>query len=155
MTFKWTDERIGCLKQMWRSGLSCSKIARSLGDGLTRSAVVGKIHRLGIAERSAIPADVKRWVVVPEKLTCKAAEQIVRQSEASGPPSLRIPLAEIGPDQCRYIAGDVRIDATCCGHPVKPLTPWCPYHLARCYNFSATEAARHAAEAARMLKRVA
>jgi GcrA cell cycle regulator len=47
---EWTDERIEALTKMWREGLSASQVARQLG-GVSRSAVIGKIHRLGIAGR--------------------------------------------------------------------------------------------------------
>ena len=46
----WNDERIEALTKMWREGLSASQVARQLG-GVSRSAVIGKVHRLGIAGR--------------------------------------------------------------------------------------------------------
>ena len=49
---EWTDERIEALTKMWREGLSASQVARQLG-GVSRSAVIGKVHRLGIAGRDA------------------------------------------------------------------------------------------------------
>jgi GcrA cell cycle regulator len=48
---EWNDERITELTRMWREGLSASQVARQLG-GVSRSAVIGKVHRLGIAGRS-------------------------------------------------------------------------------------------------------
>ena len=47
----WTDERIKQLRQLWCEGQSASKIAEQLG-GVTRNAVIGKIHRLGLSNRS-------------------------------------------------------------------------------------------------------
>ncbi|MGQ5700462.1 GcrA family cell cycle regulator [Sandaracinobacteroides sp. A072] len=47
----WTDERIALLKQYWEEGRSASQIAELLGDGLSRNAVIGKAHRLGLASR--------------------------------------------------------------------------------------------------------
>ena len=47
----WTDERIKELRQLWSEGQSASKIAEKLG-GVTRNAVIGKIHRLGLSNRS-------------------------------------------------------------------------------------------------------
>jgi GcrA cell cycle regulator len=47
---EWNEERIEALAKMWREGLSASQVARQLG-GVTRSAVIGKVHRLGIAGR--------------------------------------------------------------------------------------------------------
>lgn len=47
----WTDERIALLKQYWEEGRSASQIAELLGEGLSRNAVIGKAHRLGLASR--------------------------------------------------------------------------------------------------------
>ena len=48
----WTDERVELLKKMWSEGQSASQIAKELG-GVTRNAVIGKVHRLGLSNRSA------------------------------------------------------------------------------------------------------
>ena len=47
----WTDERVETLKKLWTEGLSASQIAKQLG-GVTRNAVIGKVHRLGLAGRA-------------------------------------------------------------------------------------------------------
>lgn len=47
----WTDERVELLKKMWSEGQSASQIAKELG-GVTRNAVIGKVHRLGLSNRS-------------------------------------------------------------------------------------------------------
>jgi GcrA cell cycle regulator len=47
----WTDERVESLKKLWQEGLSASQIAGRLG-GVTRNAVIGKVHRLGLAGRA-------------------------------------------------------------------------------------------------------
>ncbi|MEM7721894.1 MAG: GcrA family cell cycle regulator [Pseudomonadota bacterium] len=47
----WTDERVEILKKMWGEGQSASQIAKELG-GVTRNAVIGKVHRLGLSNRS-------------------------------------------------------------------------------------------------------
>jgi len=46
----WTDERVETLKKMWSEGQSASQIAKELG-GVTRNAVIGKVHRLGLSNR--------------------------------------------------------------------------------------------------------
>jgi len=46
----WTDERVETLKKMWAEGHSASQIAKELG-GVTRNAVIGKVHRLGLSNR--------------------------------------------------------------------------------------------------------
>jgi len=47
----WTDERVETLKTLWLDGLSASQIAKQLG-GVTRNAVIGKVHRLGLSGRA-------------------------------------------------------------------------------------------------------
>ncbi len=47
----WSDDRVELLKKMWGEGQSASQIAKELG-GVTRNAVIGKVHRLGLSNRS-------------------------------------------------------------------------------------------------------
>jgi len=47
----WSDERVELLKKMWGEGQSASQIAKELG-GVTRNAVIGKVHRLGLSNRN-------------------------------------------------------------------------------------------------------
>ncbi len=51
----WTDERVEGLKKMWSEGKSASQIAKGLG-GVTRNAVIGKVHRLGLSNRTGASA---------------------------------------------------------------------------------------------------
>src|SRR4051794_37993232 len=51
----WTDERVEMLKKLWAEGLSASQIAAELG-GITRNAVIGKVHRLGLSGRAKSPS---------------------------------------------------------------------------------------------------
>ena len=51
----WTDERVELLKKLWADGLSASQIAGELG-GITRNAVIGKVHRLGLSGRAKAPS---------------------------------------------------------------------------------------------------
>jgi GcrA cell cycle regulator len=46
----WNDERVETLRAMWADGKSASQIAKELG-GITRNAVIGKVHRLGLSQR--------------------------------------------------------------------------------------------------------
>ncbi|MGX1097232.1 GcrA family cell cycle regulator [Amorphus sp. MBR-141] len=50
----WTEERVSLLEKLWAEGLSASQIAGQLG-GITRNAVIGKIHRLGLSGRAKAP----------------------------------------------------------------------------------------------------
>ena len=47
----WTDDRVEKLKELWAEGLTASQIAKALG-GVSRNAVIGKVHRLGLSNRS-------------------------------------------------------------------------------------------------------
>ena len=58
----WTDERIAKLKQGWEGGMTATQIAELLGEGVTRNAVIGKAHRLGLESR---PSPVKATDVAP------------------------------------------------------------------------------------------
>src|SRR5213592_2572912 len=51
----WTDERVERLKKLWADGLSASQIAGEIG-GITRNAVIGKVHRLGLSGRAKSPS---------------------------------------------------------------------------------------------------
>ena len=51
----WTDERVATLTKMWSEGQSASQIAKELG-GVTRNAVIGKVHRLGLSNRATTTA---------------------------------------------------------------------------------------------------
>jgi len=51
----WTEERVGRLSRLWLEGRSASQIAAELGEGVSRNAVIGKVHRLGLSGRAAVP----------------------------------------------------------------------------------------------------
>uniref|UniRef100_UPI0023DF35A3 GcrA family cell cycle regulator n=1 Tax=Sphingomonas sp. GM_Shp_1 TaxID=2937381 RepID=UPI0023DF35A3 len=65
----WTDERIDTLRTMWEAGQTASQIAEALG-GVSRNAVIGKAHRLGLQAR---PSPVK----ANEPAAAPAAEPVV------------------------------------------------------------------------------
>jgi len=52
----WTDERVELLRKLWNQGLSASQIATELNHGITRNAVIGKVHRLGLSGRAKTPS---------------------------------------------------------------------------------------------------
>jgi GcrA cell cycle regulator len=55
----WTNERIELLQKLWLDGWSASRIAAELGPPITRNAVIGKVHRLGLSGRAkATPSNV-------------------------------------------------------------------------------------------------
>ena len=78
----WTDERTEKLKKLWAEGLSASQIANQLG-GVTRNAVIGKVHRLGLSGRATLqrktgftPAG-KKSSVSRKKLTVRGSHTII------------------------------------------------------------------------------
>jgi GcrA cell cycle regulator len=56
----WTDDRVSLLKKLWMEGHSAAQIAKQLGGGVTRNAVIGKVHRLGLAGRATPSRPAKR-----------------------------------------------------------------------------------------------
>ncbi len=60
----WTDDRVEILKKMWGEGQSASQIAKELG-GVTRNAVIGKVHRLGLSNRTTTGATAAPAAAAP------------------------------------------------------------------------------------------
>ncbi len=80
----WTDERVETLKKMWSEGQSASQIAKELG-GVTRNAVIGKVHRLGLSNRagaSSTPA--------PERKSAKAESAPAAKPAAKSAPKEKV-----------------------------------------------------------------
>ena len=53
----WTEEKMDLLKSLWTQGKSASEIATILGEEVSRNAIIGKAHRLGLAGR---PSPIKK-----------------------------------------------------------------------------------------------
>ena len=77
----WTDDRVETLKRMWSEGQSASAIAKELG-GVTRNAVIGKVHRLGLSNRNDDPQP--EAAPEPQKQPAPRAESPAR-AEAVAP----------------------------------------------------------------------
>ena len=74
----WTDERIERLKSMWADGATASQIADVLG-GVSRNAVIGKAHRLGLEQRpSPVKAVDEKQKAKPAKAASKPAPAVVK-----------------------------------------------------------------------------
>jgi GcrA cell cycle regulator len=74
----WTDERIETLRKMWDSGLTATQIAEELG-GVSRNAVIGKAHRLGLASRpSPVKPNVPEAKAAPEPKPAPAPAPVVQ-----------------------------------------------------------------------------
>ena len=70
----WTDERVEKLKELWAEGMSASQIAKSLG-GVTRNAVIGKVHRLGLSNRgTGVPGAAVEDAKPADKIAAKPAK---------------------------------------------------------------------------------
>ncbi|RBP02329.1 GcrA cell cycle regulator [Roseiarcus fermentans] len=86
----WTDERVEQLRLAWMEGKSASQIANLLGHGLTRNAVIGKVHRLGLAGRIKAPnaaAGQSRAVAAPQEARAVAQS---RPAAAAPVPAARM-----------------------------------------------------------------
>lgn len=88
----WTDERIATLKKMWESGSTASQIADELG-GVSRNAVIGKAHRLGLKSR---PSPVKAGESKAAKKSTSAAPKPAPKKAA---PAAAKPAAPVTPRQ--------------------------------------------------------
>jgi GcrA cell cycle regulator len=64
----WTDERVELLRKLWLDGLSASQIAAELAHGITRNAVIGKVHRLGLSGRAKSPVAAAAAPIARPKL---------------------------------------------------------------------------------------
>ena len=153
----WTEERVALLKQFWLEGLSASQCARQIGgfencvDG-GRSAVIGKIHRLGLAGRQP---GTRRKLTVKKPKKAKTAKPafrqpgnpIVRGLYEFGPepftpnPEIFIPVEErkalidLEPGDCRFPIdrADGRGFDFCAREKVKGL-PYCQPHATVCFQ---------------------
>ncbi|MEZ5938162.1 MAG: GcrA family cell cycle regulator [Hyphomonadaceae bacterium] len=74
----WTEERVAELKKLWAEGHSASQIAKRLGN-VTRNAVIGKVHRLGLSGRATPSRPVKR----PPRLARPKPQQATRPAAAA------------------------------------------------------------------------
>jgi GcrA cell cycle regulator len=78
----WTDERVELLKKLWADGLSASQIAAQLG-GVTRNAVIGKVHRLKLSSRGrATAAPVRQKKTLQASSSVKSSGRTVTTSRS-------------------------------------------------------------------------
>jgi GcrA cell cycle regulator len=80
----WTDERIDQLRQMWQNGMTASQIAEQLG-GVSRNAVIGKAHRLGLQSRPS-PVSQREAAPAPEPVAAPVAAAAPEPPAAPPPP---------------------------------------------------------------------
>ena len=103
----WTDERIATLKKMWEGGSTASQIADELG-GVSRNAVIGKAHRLGLKSRpSPVKANEKKKAAAKKAPAKPAAKKAATAKPAAKPaakapaPKAAEPEAKAKPDAAK------------------------------------------------------
>jgi GcrA cell cycle regulator len=134
----WNDERIDELKALWAEGLTTGEIGKRLG--VSKNAVVGKAHRLGLKGR---PSPIKR-TASPSRPPPPAKEP---------EPKIRS-LVDLSAHTCRWPIGDPREPGFhFCGEPSLNGKPYCAKHAAIAYvgsnKSSSSSASASAAAAAR------
>ena len=146
----WTDERVELLKKLWADGLSASQIAAELG-GITRNAVIGKVHRLGLSGRAKTPS-----TSAPRPRKPRSSGQMIRVSRPAvrgntalayeyevepEPQLLEIPLEQrktllqLNEHTCRWPVGDPGGgEFYFCGGDSTNELPYCSYHCRVAYQ---------------------
>lgn len=136
----WTDERVEMLKKLWAEGLSAAQIAGKIG-GVTRNAVIGKVHRLGLSGR-ATPAKPQRGCAPSYAAREASSQPVERRSEPKSvipEPEFMAPLvldtgdcttvATIQKNMCKWPIGDpARDDFHFCGQSTLSGKSYCAYH---------------------------
>ncbi len=151
----WDDQRIEQLKKLWGDGLSASQIAAALGS-VTRNAVIGKVHRLGLSGRAkAKPAATAR----PRAKLAKAPSRTVTTLVARGnlatveveeevvpealpvrenvviPMTRRVSIMELREGVCRWPLGDpLQADFAYCGGACATGRTYCEAHSRLAYQ---------------------
>ena len=144
---EWSNERIEQLRSLWRDGLSASQIAAALG-GVTRNAVIGKAHRLGLTGRpspiKSRPAGMPR----PRVRRPKLERPQVAARPAAAAPARRIEPAPVELEDmpgatiltltdriCKWPVGDPRdTNFHFCGRVSAEGVPYCTEHARRAYQ---------------------
>ena len=133
----WTDEQVEELKRLWDQGLTTGEIGKALG--VSKNAVVGKAHRLGLNGR---PSPIRRNEdeasvsaegtnnVKENKKTCKAAAQKTAEKEKKK----LFTVNDLTSTSCRWPVGDPKDeDFHFCGKESLPDKPYCAEHAAIAY----------------------
>jgi GcrA cell cycle regulator len=171
----WTDERVETLKKLWLDGLSASQIAKQLG-GVTRNAVIGKVHRLGLSGRAA-PSQPARPAFKAPRPARPAATAVPAARRAAQPPSRdaahvaavahRPAAAPLQPEEpgvatvltlgahmCKWPIGDPATDEfTFCGRRSADDGPYCVEHARIAYQPQQNKKKSSPGELARSLRR--
>ncbi|MGE0408161.1 MAG: GcrA family cell cycle regulator [Amphiplicatus sp.] len=134
----WNDERVELLKKLWAEGLSASQIASKMG-GVTRNAVIGKVHRLGLSGRAA-PAKPQRGrsldgeeAGIEEFAHEPVMRPVIPEPEFIAPLVLeggdRTTVSTLKGNMCKWPIGDpARDDFHFCGQSTPAGKSYCAYH---------------------------
>ena len=145
----WTEDRVEILTKLWAEGLSASQIATKLG-GVTRNAVIGKVHRLGLSGR----AKPSRPSTARTRKASKPRARVVSKPRAprmpSQPPAPPPPppleakpmangeyatIMTIRDHMCKWPIGDpASSDFRFCGRKIKDNEPYCEAHCNVAYQ---------------------
>ena len=163
----WTDERVEVLKKLWLEGLSASQIAKQLG-GVTRNAVIGKVHRLGLSGRATPSQPMRPAFRAPRPPRPVMSGPTHRRADAPRPDAARlaprpIPYIEqpgtatvltLGAHMCKWPIGDpATSEFTFCGRRAGDEGPYCIEHARIAYQPPQTKKKSSATELARSLRR--
>ena len=150
----WTDERVELLKKLWSEGLSASQIAGRLG-GVTRNAVIGKVHRLGLSGRattSRMKSPRPRRTAATSKRANRPsfrqpgnlafrnlyqgeAEPFIPAEELDIPLAERKTLQDLTESCCRWPIGDPQhAEFHFCNRKKVPGLPYCEFHAKRAFQ---------------------
>lgn len=161
----WTDERVELLKKLWQDGLSASQIAKQLG-GVTRNAVIGKVHRLGLSGR-ATPSKPARTVFKaprparPVSVAPSAPRRLAEPMMSVQPSPVRYvdeapgtaTVLTLGAHMCKWPIGDPSLETfTFCGRRSGE-GPYCHEHSQVAYQPPSAKKKSSASELARSLRR--
>ncbi len=129
MTMTWTDDRIAALERLWATGASTAEIGRQID--VSKNAVVGKVHRLGLPGR---PSPIRRGAgakrPIGERKECQDSREVVEVRQAPRRPAV----VDLHAPPCQWPFGDPGDeDFHFCGAPVLASRPYCPEHCARAY----------------------
>jgi GcrA cell cycle regulator len=122
----WTDERVELLKKMWGEGQSASQIAKELG-GVTRNAVIGKVHRLGLSNRAgAAPAPAAAPAAAAPKPEAKpkpATKPVEVKARPAAKPAPRVVEDEVEADVEEDAEEDAVVRQVTVPHTRKAIIP--------------------------------
>ncbi len=160
----WTDERVALLKKLWLEGLSASQIAKQLG-GVTRNAVIGKVHRLGLSGRATPSSPPRPAFKTPRPPRPAAGATLApRRALAHAPTAPQAPttyyveepgsatVLTLGAHMCKWPIGDPSSDGfTFCGRRTDQT--YCIEHERLAYQPQQKGKRSTAADLARSLRR--